>query len=80
MSMESPDTRNRNDLTTSSGVKLTFTAKGVCQPEITLRYANAEEALRYSAAAAFALFDSVREQARARHISLVTEPAGQEAR
>lgn len=75
-----PDSGNRNDATTSSGVKLTFTAKGLLQPEVTLRYASAEEAMRYGAAAAFAVFDSLREQAAARHIALVTDQPDREAR
>lgn len=70
-----PETAQSATENTISGVKLTFTAKGLLQPEITLRYASAEDATRYAAAEAFALFDKVREQAYARHITLVTDAA-----
>lgn len=77
MGTELTETGNHNDTMTTSGVKLTFTAKGLCQPEITLRYANATEAMETASRDAFTLYDFLKLEAEARGITFVTE---QEAR
>lgn len=73
MTTEAPETGNRNELTTSSGVKLSFTAKGLCQPDITLRYPTPDLAMQYAARDAFALLDDISAKAHMRGITLVTE-------
>lgn len=60
---------------TISGVKFTTTAKGYIQPEITVRYANASEALEHAVSDAFALFDRIATEAADRGLHLVTELA-----
>ncbi len=77
------ETGNRNDLSTISGVKLTFRAKGLLQPEITVRYASAAEALMTASRDAFTIYDFLRMEAEARGITLVSDQrnqSGQEAR
>lgn len=58
---------------TISGVRLSFTAKGYIQPEITTRYANADEALERAVTDAFTLYDLTVKQAHARGLLLVTD-------
>lgn len=60
---------------TISGVKLNFTAKGLIQPEITTRYANAAEALEHAVTDAFTLYDRITAEAARRGLMVVTEVA-----
>lgn len=69
-----------NDLTTSSGIKLNFTAKGLLQPEITVRYATPQEAVKTASRDAFMIYEFIRLEAEARGIKLVTQDSGKEAR
>ena len=58
---------------TISGVKLNFTAKGYIQPEITTRYASADETRGRAVKDAFALYDQIVEEAHERGLLLVTD-------
>lgn len=68
------ESANRFESTTS-GVKCATTAKGYLQPEFTVRYANADEALARSVADLFKLYDQFATEAADRGLRLVTEQA-----
>lgn len=74
--MSSDEQSPRPEMATSSGVKLTFTARGLCQPEITLRYATPELALQRAVDDTFTILAQITAAAAESGIRLVTEQEG----
>ena len=74
--MSTDEQSPRPEMATSSGVKLFFTAKGLCQPEITLRYATAQEALQRATEDAFNVLAQITAAAAESRITLVTQQEG----